>query len=49
MASPPTGTFETYTSIGNREDLTDMIYDITPTDTPFLSGIPATTAEAVLH
>lgn len=49
MASPPSGTFETYASIGNREDLTDVIYNISPTDTPFLSGIETVEAIAVLH
>ena len=33
----PTGTTQTYQQVGIREDLTDMIYDISPTDTPFLS------------
>lgn len=27
----PTNTFETYDAIGNREDLTDVIYNIAPT------------------
>lgn len=35
----PTGTVQTYAAIGRREDLTDMIWDISPTDTPFTSGI----------
>lgn len=26
----PTGTFQTYQAIGNREDLSDIIYDISP-------------------
>lgn len=33
----PTNTFDTYDAIGIREDLSDIIYDISPTDTPFLS------------
>ena len=45
----PTGTALTYSSIGNREDLTDVIYDISPTDTPFMSGIDRADANAVLH
>lgn len=49
MTAPPTGTFETYTAIGNREDLTDVIYNIDPTDTPGLSGFETTTATGVLH
>ena len=31
--------FETYDATAIREDLSDVIYDISPTDTPFLSGI----------
>lgn len=49
MTSPPTGTFETYAAVGNREDLTDVIYNIAPTDTPGLSSFESTTADAVLH
>src|SRR5262245_7423959 len=32
-------TFETYDAVGNREELADKIYQITPEDTPFLSLI----------
>ena len=45
----PTSTFLSYSAIGNREDLSDVIYNIAPTDTPFLTGIPRTDATAVLH
>ena len=45
----PTDTFETYQSIGNREDLTDVIYNIAPTDTPFMSGIARSTARSTKH
>lgn len=34
----PTGTLQTYQAIGNREALADMIYDISPTETPFMSN-----------
>lgn len=34
----PTGTFQTYQKIGIREDLSDMIYNISPTETPFMSN-----------
>jgi hypothetical protein len=34
----PVGTFQTYQAIGNREDLSDMIFNISPTETPFVSG-----------
>ena len=45
----PTNTFDTYDSIGEREDLSDVIYSISPTDTPFLSSAAKTQATAVLH
>ena len=31
--------FKTYDATAIREDLSDVIYDISPTDTPFLSSI----------
>jgi len=42
-------TFQTYQSIGNREDLSDVIYSISPTDTPIMSSIGKTKATAVYH
>jgi hypothetical protein len=45
----PTNTFTTYDAIGNREDLSDVIYRIDPTDTPFLSAIEREKATAVAH
>ena len=47
MAVPPTGTFTGFAAIGEREDLADIIYDISPTDTPFMSNIGRGTANAV--
>lgn len=44
-----TGSFSTFTAVGNREDLTDVIYNIDPTDTPFVSAIGRGKASAVLH
>ena len=41
--------FDTYEAIGNREDLINQIYDISPTKTPFLSGTARNTASATLH
>ncbi len=41
--------FSTYDAIGNREDLADMIYDISPMETPFVSGITKNTATATNH
>ena len=45
----PTNTFDTYDSVGEREDLSDVIYSISPTDTPFISSAAKTQATAVLH
>jgi Family of unknown function (DUF5309) len=45
----PTNTFATYEAIGNREDLSDVIYRIDPTDTPFMTGIEREKATAVNH
>lgn len=45
----PSNTFTQYDAIGNREDLSDIIYDISPTETPFVSGISRTSASAVTH
>lgn len=43
------GTFETFSAIGNREDLVDEIYMISPTDTPLQANIAKAKATAVLH
>lgn len=45
----PADTFSSFDAIGNREDLSDIIYDISPTQTPFISSIPHVTATATLH
>lgn len=45
----PADTFSSYDAIGNREDLADIIYDISPTETPFMSGIAKNSATATLH
>lgn len=45
----PTGTFQTYTAIGEREDLQDVIYDISPVDTPFMSNVSRGSASQSLH
>ncbi len=45
----PTNTFNVPSAVGNREDLSDMIYRIDPTDTPFMSGIAKEKATAVNH
>ena len=45
----PISTFLTTAAIGNREDLTDTIYRITPTLTPFLNMASKTKASNPLH
>lgn len=45
----PTGTTQTYQAVGRREDLTDMIYDLTPTETPFMTAIGRGTAKNTNH
>jgi hypothetical protein len=45
----PTNTFQVYQAIGNREDLSDVIYRIDPTDTPAMSGFEREKATAVNH
>lgn len=45
----PTNIFDTYESVGNREDLSDVIWDVSPSDTPFLSAIPKTKAKGTYH
>ncbi len=45
----PANTDATYSEVGNREDLSDMIYRISPTDTPFMSGSEKAKATAVNH
>lgn len=46
----PTNTFDTYDAVGNREDLSDIIHNIAPTETPFWMSLPAgQKATAVRH
>lgn len=45
----PTGSHSTYDAVGNREDLSDVIYLIEPVETPFLSGIPRNAATSTKH
>lgn len=42
-------TVQTYGVIGRREDLTDVIHDVTPTDTPFMSAIQKGSADSTYH
>ena len=42
-------TFQTYQSIGTREDLANTIYNISPSDTPFMSMCGRSKAKNTLH
>lgn len=42
-------TFTAHTAIGQRIDLSDVIYDISPQETPIMSSIGKTKATAVFH
>ena len=44
-----TNTFATYSAVGLREDLSDIIYNISPTETPFMTAIAREKSTAVLH
>ena len=45
----PANAFLTNAAIGNREDLTDMIWNTAPSDTPLISSIEKVEATAVTH
>lgn len=45
----PAGAYQTYSAIGIREDLENAIYDISPTQTPFLTMCKRGTATNTLH
>ena len=45
----PTGTTQTYGVVGRREDLTDDIHNLAPTDTPFTSAIKKGKAKNTYH
>jgi hypothetical protein len=42
-------TYTRYDAVGAREDLSDVIYNISPTDTPIMSSIGKTKATGVYH
>jgi len=44
-----TNTFTTFNAKGLREDLGDIIYNISPTETPFMTGVAREKATAVFH
>lgn len=45
----PTNTFDSYDAVGIREDLQDIIYDISPEETPFYSKCKKVSAKNTLH
>ena len=45
----PTDTTQTYQVVGRREDLTDVIHDVSPTETPFQSAIGKGSAANTFH
>lgn len=45
----PSDTHTTFAAVGNREDLSEIIYDISPAETPFLSAIPKSKATGTKH
>lgn len=44
-----TNTYLTFSAKGIREDLTDIIYNISPTQTPFMNSVGKTKATQTLH
>ena len=45
----PTGLYDTYSTVGIREDLVNVIYNVSPEDTPILSAIPRAQAKSTKH
>jgi len=45
----PTNTYDSYDLVGGREDLSNVIYNISPTDVPFMSNIGRGKATSILH
>jgi hypothetical protein len=45
----PTNSFDSYDAVGIREDLTDVIHNVDPYDTPFYSSAAKTRASNTLH
>lgn len=45
----PSNTLATYEAVGNREDLADILYDVSPTETPFVSSMPKGKATSTKH
>ena len=45
----PTNTYDSYDANGIREDLSDVIYDVSPEETPLLSSIAKVSANSTYH
>lgn len=45
----PTNTFQTYAQVGIKEDVADLIFDISPTETPFVTKARKTKATNTVH
>lgn len=45
----PAGIVATYDAVGNREDLSDRIWDVSPSETPLLSALRQTKATGTNH
>jgi len=45
----PTNTYDSYDMNGIREDLSDVIYDVSPSETPFYSACAKTKATNTYH
>ena len=45
----PTNTFDSYDAVGIKEDLQDVIYDISPSETPFYSACGKASAKNTYH
>ena len=45
----PTNTFDSYDAVGIREDLSDVIYDVSPSETPFYSACAKAKAANTYH
>jgi len=45
----PSNTFDSYDATGIREDLENVIYNISPEETPFYSSLKKTKATNTLH
>jgi hypothetical protein len=45
----PSNTFSSYDAVGNREDLADIVYNVDPTETPYLSMMPKGSSSSTKH